>query len=203
MEKALTIPGVADPLRLTACPRCGHSLEGLPDEGICPECGRPYDQATVVVQGYARGEHARVENAPPWIAALLVVFFLGLTWFYLSTRNTIFLLWSGFLMLGFAASLWRRWTNPLPGLVQVRLSGAGCCQVDSRYAALDVAETPWSSLRRLEITERRGRRARLRFELKTPWWWLGRTFPVDADVDCTPAQAATLRTRIADWRRES
>lgn len=24
---------------------CGYSLTGLPDRGICPECGRPYDKA--------------------------------------------------------------------------------------------------------------------------------------------------------------
>lgn len=25
-----------------ACPRCGYTLEALPDEGVCPECGRTY-----------------------------------------------------------------------------------------------------------------------------------------------------------------
>ncbi|MBI1189327.1 MAG: hypothetical protein GC200_01415 [Tepidisphaera sp.] len=26
-----------------SCHRCGFSLEGLPDQGICPECGHIYD----------------------------------------------------------------------------------------------------------------------------------------------------------------
>lgn len=29
------------------CPRCTYSLQGLSDEGRCPECGYPYDVAEV------------------------------------------------------------------------------------------------------------------------------------------------------------
>jgi hypothetical protein len=39
----------SDPFRLTFCPGCDYSLEGLPDEGVCPECGRPYDQQFIVL----------------------------------------------------------------------------------------------------------------------------------------------------------
>ena len=63
---------VGDPLRLVICPRCGYSLQGLPDEGVCPECGRRYDPRTVVLFGWARGAKATAVTAQPWVAAGLL-----------------------------------------------------------------------------------------------------------------------------------
>ena len=42
-------PG-ADALRLENCPQCEYSLQGLPEEGICPECGWSYDRGAVIVR---------------------------------------------------------------------------------------------------------------------------------------------------------
>jgi hypothetical protein len=35
---------VADELLLKECPICGYSLEGLPVQHVCPECGREFDR---------------------------------------------------------------------------------------------------------------------------------------------------------------
>jgi hypothetical protein len=45
----------ADPLRLARCTECHYRLDGLPPEGICPECGQAYDQESVVFWGWASG----------------------------------------------------------------------------------------------------------------------------------------------------
>jgi hypothetical protein len=43
-------------LATTRCPRCDYDLRGLPPEGICPECGRPYDQKSIILHGWASGQ---------------------------------------------------------------------------------------------------------------------------------------------------
>src|SRR5437762_1422152 len=53
-----------DPLQLTFCPRCDYSLQGLPREGVCPECGRAYDQSFVIIRGYPASEH----NDAAWMS---------------------------------------------------------------------------------------------------------------------------------------
>ncbi|HZZ43401.1 MAG TPA: hypothetical protein VFE58_10730 [Tepidisphaeraceae bacterium] len=45
-----------DWLRLRICPGCDYSLETLPAEGVCPECGRAYGQEFVVLAGEGRGK---------------------------------------------------------------------------------------------------------------------------------------------------
>jgi hypothetical protein len=68
--------------RLKACPGCDYSLETLPAEGTCPECGRRYDQRFVVLTGQGRGRWDTAAGGTwrgtvgqfVWIAALLWVF---------------------------------------------------------------------------------------------------------------------------------
>jgi len=44
----------ADPLRLRSCPQCEYALQGLPDEGVCPECGYRYDRSIIIVRCQGR-----------------------------------------------------------------------------------------------------------------------------------------------------
>src|SRR5688572_3267499 len=67
-----------DLLRLENCPQCGYALAGLPAAGICPECGTAYDQSTVVLHGWGRGEHATLDTARPLSAVLIGLCYVGL-----------------------------------------------------------------------------------------------------------------------------
>lgn len=49
-----TAPGQLTRIRLTQCPRCGYSLQGLGDSGNCPECGLDFDPQTIVIKGIPR-----------------------------------------------------------------------------------------------------------------------------------------------------
>jgi hypothetical protein len=40
-----------DSLKLTFCPRCDYSLHGLPDTGVCPECGNAYNTDFLILRG--------------------------------------------------------------------------------------------------------------------------------------------------------
>src|SRR5438045_7361553 len=45
----------SNPLRLDLCPACGYALEGLPEEGRCPECGVEYRPGLIVLHGFGGG----------------------------------------------------------------------------------------------------------------------------------------------------
>ncbi len=58
-----------DPLRLDRCPECGYLLTGLPDQGICPECGTAYHPDMIVLYGWAqhvRGNEATRRHGRRW-----------------------------------------------------------------------------------------------------------------------------------------
>jgi len=57
----------ADLLRLAFCPQCDYSLRGLPEEGICPECSRKYDQTFIILRGKLPGT-----NSPALIVCIIV-----------------------------------------------------------------------------------------------------------------------------------
>jgi hypothetical protein len=130
VETAVEIPAC---LALTACPNCGYSLEGLPDRGVCPECGREYAPGEIILYGYGSGPYENVMTARPtrlwriWIGAVLG---MSVTWFmiYRSLR------WYGIVLLAAVGLIpmvylyWRRQNVTHPAPVQVRIGPAGWVQ---------------------------------------------------------------------------
>ena len=201
----MSVAASADALALEQCPSCGYRLDGLPPEGVCPECGRPYDQSVIVLLGWGRGSRADIVTARPWVAVLIgVVYVLAIVHYFRGALHgppSAYLCPAiGTLMLGLA--VWKRLTNDMPTPSQVRLSSAGCCQVDDSAAAEGVKLTPWSAVNRVVVESLGGERARIRFVCKTPWW-KPMNIPVDAEVVAGPAKAEAIRRRIEGWRNRA
>lgn len=56
------------------CPECEYSLEGLPEEGDCPECGRAYDQSIVIVRCHGPGPY---KQNPLQLSIITLAFLAG------------------------------------------------------------------------------------------------------------------------------
>src|SRR5262245_12509714 len=64
---------------LTDCPHCGYSLNGLPREHRCPECGFEYDANTLTVRGIV-AVNRRELLLFPFLVALMCGANLLLAW---------------------------------------------------------------------------------------------------------------------------
>jgi hypothetical protein len=123
------------PLRLRSCPACEYSLEGMPAQGTCPECGRAYDQACIVLTGRGRGKHDTLAGGT-WRgtagsgAALLIVLVV-----VLMTRRTLVRSWwiawviVGLLTMGL--QLFARLFSDREPSMQLWLTPSGVAQVGS------------------------------------------------------------------------
>jgi hypothetical protein len=137
MSVTATIP---ECLYATVCPNCGYPLEGLPETGICPECGREYAQTEVILYGYARGRHENFGNVRRSRLAYFIFGPLIFLWFQIITLIVI-----GWRTLVYEPPysipltlfivvqillVWPRFGSKYPGPIQVRLGERGCTQYD-------------------------------------------------------------------------
>jgi hypothetical protein len=179
------------------CPACGYSLEGLPAEGICPECGGRYDQAAIILHGFARGTHAGLHNGPPWILAI------GIIWPVVMLLNVwkevrrgqfpaFHLTMAAIWFAGIGWLLRSRWNSQAPGLVRVRLDATGCRQEDNPGRGRPTPATPWAMIS--EVLLKPSSKGRYRLRLRAPKRrWHSNFTAVDAEVQLTPKQAEMLR----------
>jgi len=120
-----------DPLRLTYCPQCDYSLEGLPAEGTCPECGYQYDQSFVVIRAGSPASRfaIRFGQTGAWIVRTLpMLMWLFVMVFLLRTRSDpLTLLMYGYLVFMAGWELFDRWLSPRPQhlLVWIAPDGIG------------------------------------------------------------------------------
>jgi hypothetical protein len=71
--------GRVDPARFpheefpTYCPACLYLLRGLPDQGRCPECGKPFDRGDLLVQQYVWNRRVwRLSRVGRWTVRISV-----------------------------------------------------------------------------------------------------------------------------------
>lgn len=132
MTEAVATAAPAFPAEI--CSNCGYSLLGLPDDCVCPECGKTVDRSEIVFHGYARGRHETAMNAKrsrlAWVTFSAVALAgFNLMWSVISyPRFTVILLGVAFLPTAYL--LFRRRQVEHPGLVQIRINERGCVQFD-------------------------------------------------------------------------
>jgi uncharacterized protein (DUF983 family) len=121
---------------ITACPRCGYSLEGLPDEHACPECGLPYHRQAVAIK--------QTRNTAWAIASWIPVAFFAAVNAVKGEPLFAVLMLMG-VVVGVAAMLWRR--QAPTNMVLVSPHDIRLHHSDGRIESIpmgDVANAKWS-----------------------------------------------------------
>ncbi len=192
---------IADPLRLDRCPECGYLLTGLPEQGICPECGSAYDPEMIVLYGWGAGKQATL-SAIRWRSVSW-----RLAWSLLSVLPQIaVLLFVGvntfgvLLVMGFFAldGMWvyRRWRigQQTPRPAQLRLTPEGFAQ---RVGTGKVRLQPWTRSTRIFVTRKTPRLYRIRQE--RPFFAMSMRSTIDVEIECDAATAERIKERIHLW----
>src|SRR5687768_12624282 len=135
----------SDRLSLGDCPGCGYALQGLPETGTCPECGRAYDNEVIVLHGWGRGARANMFNAVPGKVVRLAVpqLLVPLALAAIGAPPVIIVAIFGVSVAISGYILWKRSNTPLPAPVQVHLSSEGCVQLDNPSSRYNERVKPW------------------------------------------------------------
>ena len=196
---------VSDPLRLSHCPGCGYALEGLPPEGVCPECGGHYRPGVIVLHGFGKG--VATGRAKEVVTAVVV--YAAVVAFIVadSSRRGRFeltnMLYPGVLVAWTAWALWKRWRSDMPGLVQVWLGPEGARQVNNPTAGTIKHRrvTPWEQIKEVRIDSFNDETAKVQMTGPTTFWRGKQT--MYAEVACDPQRAAAVLRQVEAWREEA
>ena len=186
--------GVADPLRLDRCPDCGYSLTGLPEEGVCPECGFAYNPDMIVLYGWAGwghgGDATRRRTVGWWIGTVLAsALILSLFGAYGAVLLVAYWGWM----------IYRRRQLSLdtPAPVQLRLFPDGFGQRDGLGP---VELHPWRG-DKLQFEFQQLAPHRYRIRSKRFWAW--RAALVNFEFQSLRHRVKQITARIDKWRRQA
>lgn len=214
-----------DPLRLDRCPDCGYLLTGLPEQGVCPECGFAYNSDMIVLYGRASGRFSSAAaNRQASVQALVALLPIVLLVVLIVARRIVGTAWPGSRMVPWpmfvvygslvVGALYRRWRARQDELKpnarwQLRLSPQGFAQRD--YIG-PVQMRPWAQDLRVEVRirawsinllERRWPVSRRRLHIRILKWKgrfrLAKTL-IDFQFDCQNDVALRVGRLIEQWK---
>lgn len=200
-----------DILRLKRCPQCDYDLRTLPEEHRCPECGFHYDPSMFALYGWGRQERHSLEG---WLligawwerlfAVLILLFALAAVGFEVymiwKTGRPRFGLTFMLLIMGIVQAI-----RMIPHLRGTQDAQGGPTQlfftpqgVSMRRGPGDARIIAWKRFRRLRFQKFRihkvGKNSwhlRLMYPFLSIQWR-----PIEAFIECTPREAALLRSEI-------
>ncbi len=190
-------PNADDPLRLDRCPDCGYLLTGLPERGICPECGFAYNEQMIVLYGWARNVRGSEGTQRPWAGwwAAKILFWLFVLVITSGAGLILLIIW-----LLIRSLRRRQLTADAPAPVQLRLVPEGFAQRDG---VGPVKLCRWRPDKEQLIFKR---------TMDGPWHirsWrhflpvLRRSRVIDFEFDCDGRTMRRIEQQILQWRRQA
>jgi hypothetical protein len=202
------------PLRV--CPLCDYALVGLPEVGICPECGRAYGRTSVYLYGNALGARRNAWNGvadrrrPVRLVLSQLALFAWLGFWIWSRRglpryDPFPYVWIAFIGFGSFMSLWRGFSDQGSGVVQVKLTPEGarqCTRSTGAYPYERNEKTPvvsWDRVKWVTFNWSGGTGA-LRISNRESFWRLklDRDF-VHANFSATEEDVIAIRQCLCRW----
>ena len=202
--------------RLANCPRCDYSLLGLPDSGICPECGQPYGTHEFYLYGNAMGTRRNIWNSYNpgplnLIWSILGLITCGAVLFFWQAggslgyyHNPALIIWSALFAASCIATLLRGFTDQGSGVVQVRLSPLGVRQgtrglgPQPYEANMDASLIPWTQIKEAELAWQDGQ-ALIRLSTEKSFFRHRYTEYVHAIFSCDRDRFLDLKNYLRYW----
>ncbi|CAN5630355.1 hypothetical protein BH09PLA1_BH09PLA1_33700 [soil metagenome] len=193
-------------LHPTRCAECGYTLRGLPQSGVCPECGQAYSIDDVVLFGWGVADHGNPQNVRRGRALFGIVGMLA------SWLPTLFLLvWfkKSFLVIPiFCFGLFVTWIvvrrqrqiEQFGAPARIHLSASGYCQIDNVPMRRSHRRPHgWTSKTDIDIVRQHANCYRITiYNRPFRWWWIMHS-AVAIEVDMDDATASLLTTRVLGW----